>query len=288
MRILKTYFSLLTFSLFITACGGESTKTTEETSEENVTTEVPSGVVQIEAESFQEASSALEKGNTVSLSADTWLAYTVDIPATGRYRVTAMGIGSEGSALWIEDYVGNKDDRTYDITGKMRFSSTDIKEVSIDGTPLQAGSHSIRVHAVGGEVNLDWVRFEPMMLHRETKEVLVQNMDGQEWELVWSDEFDQAGMPDTNKWSYNVGNWGWGNNELQYYTNADSKNARVENGNLVIEAHKDAEGDGWSSARLTTQGKTAFKYGKIEFRAKVPTGRGTWSALAESSTCCLN
>jgi beta-glucanase (GH16 family) len=234
--------------------------------------------VQLEAESFSGASFEPTKEASVTIPAEQWLGFTVEIPETGRYRVVAMGSSANGGAVWVEDYVGNKDDRTYDITGKMRFSSSDMQEVSIDGSPLQAGSHSIRIHSAAGEVKLDWVRFELMIPHSATKEVLEQQMDGDEWELVWSDEFDADGMPDTTKWTYNVGNWGWGNNELQYYTNADTKNARVEDGNLIIQAHKDAEGEGWSSARLTTQGKTAFLYGKIEFRAKVPTGRGTWSA----------
>jgi beta-glucanase (GH16 family) len=103
-------------------------------------------------------------------------------------------------------------------------------------------------------------------------------MSGTEWKLVWSDEFDGSGLPDSTKWNYNIGNWGWGNNEPQYYTDARVKNARQEDGNLIIEAHKNDMGQDWTSARLTTQGKAAFVYGKIEFRAKVPEGRGTWAA----------
>jgi beta-glucanase (GH16 family) len=265
---------------FLSACQGNTPAKTsaEGTSDQIANSETPAGTVQLEAESFSGASFEPTKEASVTIPAEQWLGFTVEIPETGRYRVVAMGSSANGGAVWVEDYVGNKDDRTYDITGKMRFSSSDMQEVSIDGSPLQAGSHSIRIHSAAGEVKLDWVRFELMIPHSATKEVLEQQMDGDEWELVWSDEFDADGMPDTTKWTYNVGNWGWGNNELQYYTNADTKNARVEDGNLIIQAHKDAEGEGWSSARLTTQGKTAFLYGKIEFRAKVPTGRGTWSA----------
>lgn len=50
------------------------------------------------------------------------------------------------------------------------------------------------------------------------------------WQLVWNDEFDAPGLPDSTRWNYNVGGHGWGNNELQYYTAARSENARVENG----------------------------------------------------------
>src|SRR5688572_25572265 len=70
-------------------------------------------------------------------------------------------------------------------------------------------------------------------------------------ELAWSDEFDEAGLPNPSKWSYSVGGGGWGNNELQYYTSERSKNARVENGSLIIEAHKEVfSTNQYTSAKL--------------------------------------
>ena len=57
-------------------------------------------------------------------------------------------------------------------------------------------------------------------------------------DLVWSDEFNEDGLPNTSKWRYDVGAHGWGNSELQYYTSARSENARVENGSLIIEARR--------------------------------------------------
>jgi hypothetical protein len=69
--------------------------------------------------------------------------------------------------------------------------------------------------------------------------------------VVWVDEFNQDGLPDLAKWDYDVGGHGWGNNELQYYSKADLKNARVEKGVLIIEAHADtSHPKGFSSARL--------------------------------------
>ena len=103
-------------------------------------------------------------------------------------------------------------------------------------------------------------------------------MDGENWEIVWADEFDGEGIVDTTKWTYDLGNWGWGNGELQYYTAFRPENARQEDGNLIIEAHKNDMDNPWTSARLTTRGKTTFLYGKIEFRAKVPAEKGNWSA----------
>jgi beta-glucanase (GH16 family) len=99
--------------------------------------------------------------------------------------------------------------------------------------------------------------------------------------LVWSDEFDKGTRPDTTKWAYNIGTGsnGWGNNEAQYYT-SDSTNARIENGNLVIEARKESRGGkNYTSARLLTQGKASWTYGRIEIRAKLPKGIGSWPAI---------
>ncbi|MGL4957193.1 MAG: glycoside hydrolase family 16 protein, partial [Bacteroidales bacterium] len=89
------------------------------------------------------------------------------------------------------------------------------------------------------------------------------------WKLVWSDEFDYTGLPDSNKWSYDtLGNTsGWGNNEAQYYTAAQKKNAWVDEGILRITAHiENLEGKEYSSARLITKGKGDWLYGKIEVR----------------------
>ncbi len=99
-------------------------------------------------------------------------------------------------------------------------------------------------------------------------------------ELIWSDEFNYIGLPDSTKWNYDVGGHGWGNNELQYYTRARKENARVENGNLIIEAIKESfEGNNYSSARLVTKGKGDWKYVRVEVRAKLPKGLGTWPAI---------
>ncbi len=97
--------------------------------------------------------------------------------------------------------------------------------------------------------------------------------------LVWQDEFDTPGAPDPGKWGYDLGAGGWGNNELQYYTNR-LENASVSGGTLKIVAKAEAfSGSNYTSARLLSRGKFSFKYGKLEFRAKMPSGGGTWPAL---------
>jgi len=96
---------------------------------------------------------------------------------------------------------------------------------------------------------------------------------------IWVDEFEENGAPDSTKWSYDIGDHGWGNNELQDYTHA-LKNARVENGLLIIEAHSDPDKPkGYTSARLVTKGNAAWKYGYFEIKAKLPKGVGTWPAI---------
>lgn len=95
--------------------------------------------------------------------------------------------------------------------------------------------------------------------------------------LKWQEEFGVAGLADSTRWSYDIGGNGWGNNELQTYTAQDSSTAVVKEGKLLITAYK--EGAGYKSARLVTRGKQAFLYGRMEIRAKLPQGRGTWPAI---------
>jgi beta-glucanase (GH16 family) len=95
---------------------------------------------------------------------------------------------------------------------------------------------------------------------------------------VWADEFDGSGSPDPTKWGYEVGNSGWGNNELQYYTKGE--NASVANGKLTIEARKeDRSGAKYTSTRMLTRNLKDFLYGRFEASIKIPPGRGTWPAF---------
>lgn len=97
--------------------------------------------------------------------------------------------------------------------------------------------------------------------------------------LKWSDEFDVDGPPDPTKWGYDLGAGGWGNQELEYYTNR-TDNSIVSNGTLKITAKAESfNGSPYTSARLLTKDKFSFKYGKVEVRAKLPEGVGTWAAI---------
>lgn len=98
--------------------------------------------------------------------------------------------------------------------------------------------------------------------------------------LVWSDEFDGNSL-NAAFWNQEIGNGvkGWGNNELQYYTNS-KKNTFVSEGNLIIEARQESiDGFKYSSGRMTTKAKKEFTFGRIDIRAKLPKGNGIWPAL---------
>jgi len=96
-------------------------------------------------------------------------------------------------------------------------------------------------------------------------------------DLVWEDDFNTNGAPDAANWTYDLGDGGWGNGELQTYTDA-AENVKVEDGSLKITAKANGTG-GYTSARLKSQGLRKFTYGRIEVRAKLPASAGTWPAI---------
>lgn len=99
--------------------------------------------------------------------------------------------------------------------------------------------------------------------------------------LVLQDEFNSPGAPNPDLWGYNIGTGqnGWGNNELQFYTDR-SKNVTIQNGYMIITAHKESyNGSSYTSARLLTKGKFEQKYGRFETRMRLPWGQGIWPAF---------
>ena len=106
------------------------------------------------------------------------------------------------------------------------------------------------------------------------------------WKLVWHDEFNYKGLPDTTKWGYDTGNSGWGNHELQNYTQGDSANVHVHDGSLYLTARKHIPADrssenkaSYTSARMVSKYKGDWTYGKIEARVIMPKGKGVWPAI---------
>jgi beta-glucanase (GH16 family) len=103
-------------------------------------------------------------------------------------------------------------------------------------------------------------------------------LQGQNWKLVWADEFNYTGLPDTTKWIHEVGNIK--NLELQCYTYRRPENSKVSNGQLHIIARKENyQRADYTSARLSTDGRFSFRYGKIEACIKAPKGKGMWPAF---------
>jgi beta-glucanase (GH16 family) len=108
----------------------------------------------------------------------------------------------------------------------------------------------------------------------------------EQWKLVWSDEFSgpNGSAPNPTIWVYDLGGNGWGNNELEAYTDRRA-NSRIEDGHLVIEARKedftgsDHRARNYTSARIKTLGKKSWTYGRIEARMKLPRGNGMWPAF---------
>ena len=249
-------------------------------------TEVNEENLKVEAESYITSEGILDlvvtpnKDSVVSTNSRGWLAYDLEVEHAGRYQViaTVFNRTKENKNIWIEDHYGNKDDRTYNITGEISIppSLGSFGNYSKDGSPLNKGKHKLKIHFDDG-LKIDKIEFKLLKYHDITPLTLEQNTIGNEWVVAWSDEFEGSEV-DTSKWTFDIGNWGWGNNEHQYYTDNRKENARIEDGNLIIEAHKNDMGHPWTSARITTRGKVSFVHGKIEFRAIVPSRKGNWAA----------
>ncbi len=149
------------------------------------------------------------------------------------------------------------------------WTSSDIRVAKIDTdgnvTGLTPGTAVITVTTYDGE-------------HEATCAVTTVDPDqGKEYALIWADEFDYEGEPDSSAWSREIWNPGQVNHELQYYTGSQ-KNAIVNGGTLKINLIKEDDGR-ITSARLITADKRSFTYGRFEIRAKLPRGKGTWPAI---------
>lgn len=152
---------------------------------------------------------------------------------------------------------------TYELS--MTWSSSDENIVSVSSTGLvtaqKPGNATITLKTDIEEV---------------TALVAVNHKWG-DYSLVWSDEFDGTTL-DEDVWIIQKGGGGWGNNELQYYTDRE-ENIRLNNGMLEIEARlEDYDNNHYTSARIMSKGKKTFCYGKMEARIKFPGGKGTWPA----------
>jgi hypothetical protein len=151
-------------------------------------------------------------------------------------------------------------------------------------TFIQPGYYQIEVRAYGSSGR--YIRESRQIMVDLSRDVPLEDgyfspLTYEGYELVWNDEFDGSNIDPAN-WVFETGTGcpglcGWGNNELQYYR---QENARVEGGVLTIEARKENyQGSSFTSARMKTQGKKSFRYGRIDIRALLPKGQGIWPAL---------
>ncbi|MGL4654039.1 family 16 glycosylhydrolase [Cetobacterium sp. ZOR0034] len=147
--------------------------------------------------------------------------------------------------------------------GKTFELNRDNKECLLKNTGESTNTGKIIIKKIGNKQNLNEIRIEKYF-----------------GDLIWNEEFDYEGLPKDSDWGYDVGGNGWGNAELQYYTEKNPDNAYVEDGKLTITAWNEAyENNEYTSARLVTRGKKDFLYGRIEVKAKLPQGLGTWPAI---------
>jgi beta-glucanase (GH16 family) len=171
--------------------------------------------------------------------------------------------------------------------GTLTFEPNDLEKIiaiEIVADTLKEGDEDFIV-VLTNPVNADFTKSEGIGTMRNDDTFLVTDGEGYETplsyaglDLVWQDEFDGSTI-DMQSWNHETGNHGWGNQELQNYTTS-SANSYISDGKLVIEAiEESSSSSNYSSARMTTQGKKEFTFGRIDIRAKLPKGQGIWPAL---------
>lgn len=222
--------------------------------------------------------------------------YTIYYPQSGDYNVT----------ISVLDYTGNKQSETKTVT-----ISKDDLVLSFTATinPAQPNYVNLENTSIGNYDSFKWI-YRNKEIENETNvvayfpfsgsyDIELQVKRGSEtfsemkrvnissddpnyfssFTLTWADEFDGTEVNNSN-WTFETGASGWGNNELQNYTNGD--NVEVKDGNLIITTKKvnDNQAVGsYTSTRMITMDKQEFLYGRMEIRAKLPSGRGIWPAI---------
>lgn len=199
-----------------------------------------------------------------------WLAYqNLQIPSTGNYTVR-MRVSSPSGATASVDLNGGAT-----VLGRAAIPNTGgwQKWQNVEfTTKIEAGTYNLGVYAVSGGWNFNWI------------EIIAADPE----KLVWADEFNSI---DNSSWSFETGGGGWGNNELQYYTNGQNAtiqyDSTVDSNVLVLEARRENHNNyncwyglcTYTSTRLISRNKKSFQYGRIEARMKLPQTQGIWPAF---------
>ena len=218
-------------------------------------------------------------GNTLQISTEGYV-YGKAIPLTRDFGASGVAPNAEEE---IEFYPLN------DFTEPLYYSEIDgVQRLHLDGNGffgfyvggdhvyeiLDATENDLVLKTIGWDNNAWFI-----ILTKEEEKPIPE--DPEYTNLVWEDDFDTDGSPNAENWGYDIGRGsnGWGNGELQYYTDR-LDNAKVEDGILKITAMKENyQGASYTSARMLTMDKFEFTYGKVEIRAKLAGGGGTWPAL---------
>jgi beta-glucanase (GH16 family) len=237
----------------------------------------------VEAEDYDDMSgidtqNCVEGGQNVGwIDNGDWLSYDLNVESAGKYLVEyRIASANGGGVINLEQNAGSTLLGSVDVPHTGGWQNWQTVSHTVD---LAAGQQTFGIGVPDGGYNINWIKFSKTDGNDDGDNNDDNNNSG-DWKLIWRDEFNYNGLPNSDKWSYDVGAGKWGNNELQYYTEKRPENARVENGKLIIEARRDYYGGrDYSSARLVTKNKGDWKYGRIEVRAKLPSGRGTWPAI---------
>ncbi|AOW78973.1 glycoside hydrolase [Colwellia sp. PAMC 20917] len=189
------------------------------------------------------------------------------------------------------------DARVFNVFAENKLVISDLNvRLARDGKHLSALARAVyNVEVTDGQldINFEAINGQPIL---SALIVRKKEIESKQWQLVWSDEFNYQGKPDPNKWSYDIWPARKVNSEDQTYTD-NLKNVHVKDSNLVITAYKENLDDAkYTSGRIHSQGKGDFLYGRVDVRAKLPAGQGTWSAIwmlpsdpfKYSSTCQEN
>ncbi len=170
--------------------------------------------------------------------------------------------------------------RVFDVFAQQQLVIDDLDiKLARDGKMQSALVRAVsNVEVTDGQLD---IRFKASVGQPILNAMIVRkkSTNAEQWQLVWSDEFDYQGKPDPNKWSYDVWPARKVNNEDQAYTDR-LNNVHVKDGNLIITANREDYGNAeYTSGRIHSQGKGDFLYGRADIRAKLPAGQGTWSAI---------
>lgn len=260
MKMNKRFYLALIFVLSIGLAGCEE-------SEEPVPVEIK---VEVSDQSILEGNEGI-----------TTLSYTVKLADAVEENIVVQYETEDASAFQVLDYQPNSGTVTIpagEVEASIEFQiiADKIKEGKESFTLLLSSSMDVDFNQTSVKI---FINNDDTQLPYDTEDYTTPE-SYQGWTLAWADEFDGPEI-NTEWWTHEIGNGdnGWGNNELQYYTD-DAKNSRIEDGKLVIEARNDAwNGQKYTSARMITKGKKRFQFSRVDIRAKLPYGQGIWPAL---------